>query len=181
MMRFLCSPIGRIDGAYCLGAEIDMIRTGVVDQPSWILEGGPSVLTTHALSRADIVVWLDMPKGLRVRRIIWRSLQFMGQTRPEHPTGNPEWPGVRQMRFIGKAWAARRANTHDDLLKTSCSPCDPCDVRAGRQCVDLDGGSSHAAGQRAEPLQWHLFSPFCGFDPGCDQVILNIGPQYFKR
>ena len=84
--------------------EIDVARAAVLDEPSWLLEGGPSILTEHALNRAEIVIWLDMPKALRVRRIIWRSLRFMGQTRPEHPKGNADWPGVRQFLFIIKAW-----------------------------------------------------------------------------
>jgi shikimate kinase len=84
--------------------QVDVARAVILDEPRWVLEGGPSILTETALSRADLVVWLDMPKGVRVRRIIWRSLRFMGQTRPEHPKGNADWPGLRQFRFIAKAW-----------------------------------------------------------------------------
>ena len=109
------------DWTYRPRSEIDSIRTGVLDQPRWILEGGPSLLTEHALRRADFVVWLDLPKGLRVRRIFWRCLRFIGQTRPEHPSKNVEWPGPRQCRFIVKAWrrdAETRRTVSDRLGQT---------------------------------------------------------------
>lgn len=72
-------------------------------QSRWILEGGPSVLTPDVLARATLVVWLDMPGWLRGWRVLYRSLRFLGRTRPEHPAGNRDWPGPRQVRFFWRA------------------------------------------------------------------------------
>ncbi len=73
----------------------------------WVLEGGPSILLDAVLARAEMVVWLDMPAGLRLRRILWRNLRYFGRTRPEHPPGNRGWPGVRQVRFAWRAVAEK--------------------------------------------------------------------------
>ena len=69
----------------------------------WVLEGGPSILSPTALQRAELIIWLDAPAPLRVWRIIVRSLRYFGRTRPEHPSGNPDWPGRRQWRFLFRA------------------------------------------------------------------------------
>ena len=69
----------------------------------WVLEGGPSILSLTVLQRADLVIWLDTPTPLRVWRIIVRNLRYFGRTRPEHPPGNPDWPGRRQWRFLVRA------------------------------------------------------------------------------
>ena len=71
--------------------------------PSWVLEGGPSILTRDVLARADLVVWCDPPPRLRAWRIFRRSLYYLGRNRPEHPTGNRDWPSPRQFRFFVKA------------------------------------------------------------------------------
>ncbi|MEJ6398140.1 hypothetical protein [Yoonia sp. 208BN28-4] len=72
--------------------------------PRWIIEGGPSLIRPDVLAHAPLVIWLDLPRGLRIRRIIGRSLRYAGRTRPEHPAGNRDWPGVRQVRFVAGAW-----------------------------------------------------------------------------
>ena len=71
-----------------------------------MLEGGPSILMPEVLARADLVVWLDMPAGLRFWRILRRSLRYAGRVRPGHPPGNRDWPGLRQWRFAWRALTA---------------------------------------------------------------------------
>ena len=83
--------------------EVRAAIRDVITADRWVLEGGPSILQPEVLARADCVIWLDLPAGLRFRRIIWRSLRYLGRTRPEHPAGNRDWPGCRQWQF---AWGA---------------------------------------------------------------------------
>ncbi|MFQ1699941.1 hypothetical protein ACJ5NV_05030 [Loktanella agnita] len=84
-------------------AEVQAKVLDAVAAEAWVLEGGPSILLPEVLTRANLVVWLDFPAGLRFRRILWRSLRYLGRVRPEHPPGNRDWPGFRQWRF---AWDA---------------------------------------------------------------------------
>lgn len=79
----------------------EILRLTAAD--AWVLEGGPSVLTAPVLARAQRVVWLDMPPFVRFCRVLWRSLRYLGRTRPELPHGNRDWPGLRQWRFALRA------------------------------------------------------------------------------
>ena len=90
-------------------ADIRLARDAIAAREAWIIEGGPSTLSGVVLDRAQVTVWLDMPRWVRVRRVLWRSVVFMGRQRPEHPTGNREWPGRRQTRFIAKTWTSDAA------------------------------------------------------------------------
>ena len=92
--------------------DVDAARDKVAQGKAWIIEGGPSVLSGNVLDRTTVVVWLDPPRHIRFLRVLWRTVRFMGRNRPEHPRGNREWPGRRQLRFVVKTW------THDK--KTRC-------------------------------------------------------------
>ncbi|WP_424939959.1 DNA topology modulation protein FlaR [Aliiroseovarius sp. S253] len=77
-----------------------------VTEDCWILEGGPSLLE-KALDRADLVVWLDPPFWRRAMRLLIRPWKYLGQTRPELPDGNIDWP-IQQYRFAVQS--LRRSN-----------------------------------------------------------------------
>ena len=117
------SVIGK-DGLALLTSWQQRSRPGVraalrnaITSDRWILEGGPSILQPEVLARAKCVVWLDLPAGLRFRRILWRSLRYIGRTRPEHPPGNRDWPGRRQWRF---AWGAiSKDAAHREWIQTA--------------------------------------------------------------
>lgn len=58
---------------------------------SWILEGGLSVTYDNRASRADTVVWLDLPLIVRSVRVVKRRFQYRGgKTRPDLPENCPE-------------------------------------------------------------------------------------------
>jgi adenylate kinase family enzyme len=59
-------------------------------RPEWVFEGGHSATWETRLARADMLVWLDRPTGLRLRRVITRSLRDLGRTRPDMAPGCPE-------------------------------------------------------------------------------------------
>ncbi len=92
-------------------AEIDRDLAQVVARDAWILEGGPSLLTM-ALPRAEAVLWLDPPESTRALRLLRRPWRHLGQTRPELPDGNRDWP-LQQYRFalrsLRKGAAFRRS------------------------------------------------------------------------
>lgn len=88
---------------YRAKADIQALQDAAVSKDAWILDGGPSLIRPALVTRADLVIWLDPPAIIRLRRIVWRTLCYLGRTRPEHPQGNVEWPGRRQFRFLVKA------------------------------------------------------------------------------
>lgn len=56
----------------------------------WIFEGGHSTTYPQRVARADTCIWLDLPLGMRVWRIIIRTLKYYGKSRPEMPENCPE-------------------------------------------------------------------------------------------
>lgn len=77
--------------------EIDRTLADAAARPSWIIEGGPTVLP-GTLHRADAVVWLDPPEWVRAWRLFTRPWKNFGRSRPELPDGNVDWP-LEQYRF----------------------------------------------------------------------------------
>lgn len=129
-------------------ADVAAARARLIAEPAWVLEGGPSILTAAVLARATAVIWLDVAWPPRVRRIFWRGLRYTGQVRPEHPPGNREWPGLRQMRFLWRAWltdGAFRTVVAERLAGTGVAV-----VRLTRN-ADVSAFIK-AAGERAERL-----------------------------
>ena len=119
--------------------DIDAALAGILESDTWILEGGPSLLS-QALSRAEAIIWLDPPRALRAWRLALRPWKHIGKTRPELPQGNADWP-LQQYRFairslrndlrfsrtisdcLGQAdtvrvWHCRHQKTIDDAVET---------------------------------------------------------------
>ncbi len=73
----------------------------------WILEGGFSATYRTRAARADTAIWLDLPLGLRSRRIVKRRLQYRrGATRPDLSADYPERLDPAFLRFI---WRTRQS------------------------------------------------------------------------
>lgn len=51
----------------------------------WVFEGNSPVNYALRAERADMIVFLDLPRPLRLWRIIKRRVMFHGRTRPEMP------------------------------------------------------------------------------------------------
>lgn len=43
--------------------------------PGWVVDGNYSAVQDIVWSRADTVVWLDLPRGRAMRRLIWRTVR----------------------------------------------------------------------------------------------------------
>ncbi|WP_299686173.1 AAA family ATPase [uncultured Tateyamaria sp.] len=90
-------------------AEKTRMSLEVIKAASWIFEGGHSATYAQRLDRADTLIWLDMPLGLRVRRVLWRSLRYFGRTRPDLPEGCPEQLSPEFLAFIWRTRHRARA------------------------------------------------------------------------
>ena len=73
----------------------------------WIFEGGHSETWSNRLARADALIWLDLPVGLRLRRVIWRTVKWHGRTRPDLPEGCPEGFHRETLPFWRFVWRTR--------------------------------------------------------------------------
>ena len=89
-------------------AEVRAALVAIAKTDGWIIDMGPAEIPGLIEDRADLVLWLDPPILRRIWRVFWRSVQYIGRTRPELPPGNRDWPGIRQMRFVTGVWRSRR-------------------------------------------------------------------------
>ena len=76
-------------------------------QETWIFEGGFSTTYANRLSRADTVIWLDLPVGLRLWRVTKRLFRYWGQVRPDLPEGCPEGIHKETWAFYVWIWTTR--------------------------------------------------------------------------
>lgn len=74
--------------------------------PRWIFEGGHSATWPSRLARADMLIWLDRPVGLRLWRVVRRAVVGLGRTRPDMTEDCPE--RLRSLpEFIHYIWTSR--------------------------------------------------------------------------
>jgi hypothetical protein len=59
-------------------------------EPAWIMDGYYPTTFHITVPRADTVMWLDLPRGVCIRRCIWRSFRHFGRIRPDIPNGRRE-------------------------------------------------------------------------------------------
>lgn len=90
--------------------EKDLLARGIHAREQWIFEGGHSRTYDHRAAHADLLIWLDLPVGLRLRRVLWRSLRHHGRTRPDLPEGCPENFGRQTIDFLRFIWRTRETS-----------------------------------------------------------------------
>ena len=77
----------------------------LIQQPNWILDGTYVQYLEARLARADLVIYLDLPRLVCVFRILWRTLRWWRRLRPGAPVGCVErfdWE------FFHYVWTFRR-------------------------------------------------------------------------
>jgi adenylate kinase family enzyme len=78
-------------------------------RPRWIFEGGHSVTWPSRVARADMLIWLDRPVGLRLWRVVRRALTGLGRTRPDMADNCPERLSSLP-EFIRFIWTTRNSS-----------------------------------------------------------------------
>ena len=89
-------------------AEKGALTREVHARDAWIFEGGHSATYAERAARADTLVWLDVPVGRRLVRVIRRTLRYRGTTRPDLPDGCPERLNLRTLEFLWFVLSTRR-------------------------------------------------------------------------
>jgi len=91
-------PVFHMDNIHHLPGWVDRDRdeklrlaAEIEAKPRWIFEGsGMSATYGNRAARADTVIWLDLPLGLRYGRILKRRIKYSSISRPDLPQDCPE-------------------------------------------------------------------------------------------
>ncbi|MFA9478721.1 DNA topology modulation protein [Phycisphaerales bacterium AB-hyl4] len=78
----------------------------LVRRDRWIIDGNYGATLDIRLAAADTVIFLDMPRRVCLRRVIWRTLRHYGRTRPDMGEGCPE--RLPDPTFLKWIWNYRR-------------------------------------------------------------------------
>lgn len=76
-------------------------------QEAWVLDGNHAETYAVRAARADLIIFLDLPRWLRVWRLLKRRLRYHRQTRPDMPANCPE---RLDLGFLGFVWAWDRTS-----------------------------------------------------------------------
>ncbi|MEM5584289.1 AAA family ATPase [Roseibium sp. AS2] len=76
----------------------------------WIFEGGHSKTYKERAARADTFIWLDVPVGRRLFRVLRRSVRFRGRSRPDLPDGCVERFNLQTLEFFYFIWRTRHSS-----------------------------------------------------------------------
>lgn len=87
--------------------EKDMLVREIHRREAWVFEGGHSRTYGERAARAQLLIWLDLPTGLRMRRVIWRSIRHVGRVRPDMTEGCRETLGRQSLDFLRFMWRTR--------------------------------------------------------------------------
>jgi adenylate kinase family enzyme len=78
-------------------------RVGVlVAEPRWVIDGTYTQVRDLIWTRADTVVWLDLPRALVLRRVLWRTARRV-------VTRKPLWNGNRERLREALSWQPERS------------------------------------------------------------------------
>ncbi|MGV7117717.1 DNA topology modulation protein [Paenibacillus kyungheensis] len=80
----------------------------------WIIDGNYSRTLDIRIERADVIVFLDMPRWLCMYRIVKRRIQYHGRTRPDL---NEDCPEKLDIGFLKWVWNYRKRNRIKTLEK----------------------------------------------------------------
>lgn len=82
--------------------EFDAAHAAAVAEDRWILDGTYLRTLPQRLERADAIVWLDFPRSVSLRRVMWRTIRYLGRTRPDMTAGCNE---RFDLEFLSYIWS----------------------------------------------------------------------------
>lgn len=101
-------PVVHMDPIYWRGDWIERAKDEVMqlaraaaDDPAWVIDGNHSASMAYRAERADTIIFLDLPRRVRMRRILWRTLRYYGRTRPDM---GPNCPERFDREFLSFSW-----------------------------------------------------------------------------
>ena len=91
-------------------AEKVPLAHAIENRTRWIFEGGLSTTYDHRAARADTLIWLDLPIGLRFWRVLRRLITSYGRTRPDVTEDCPEVFHSETIAFWKWIWNTRHSH-----------------------------------------------------------------------
>ena len=88
--------------------EIRQLIAEAIAGERWIMDGTSPGTLDLRLPRADLVVWLRMPRLLCIARVLKRRIRYAGRSRPEMTPGCPE---KKDYEFLHYIWNFERTET----------------------------------------------------------------------
>jgi adenylate kinase family enzyme len=89
-------------------AQIRQMIGAAVAGERWIMDGTSPGTMDLRLPRADVVVWMRMPRLLCLVRVVMRRIRYAHRSRPEMAEGCPEKIDLEFLRYI---WNFERRET----------------------------------------------------------------------
>lgn len=77
---------------------------GIAARAQWVMDGNYAGTFDLRMPRADVIVFLDLPRLVCLRGILWRPLRYWGMQRPDMGEGCIErfdWPFVQYVWSFG--------------------------------------------------------------------------------
>jgi adenylate kinase family enzyme len=94
--------------------EWHKIAQELIMEDKWIIDGNYSGTMDIRVKRADLIIYLDMPRWLCLYRVIKRRIMYNKKTRPDMHEGCPE---KIDLEFLQWVWNFRRKNRENLLEK----------------------------------------------------------------
>ncbi|MGE3801410.1 MAG: topology modulation protein [Candidatus Kapaibacterium sp.] len=89
----------------------------VVDMEEWIIDGNYSRTFNIRLPKADTVIYLDFPRRIYFRRVLWRIIKGYGKTRPDLADNCPERFDLEFLHFVWNIPKKSRPRTQQFLAE----------------------------------------------------------------
>ncbi|QWU15316.1 Adenylate kinase [Paenibacillus sophorae] len=94
--------------------EWDKIVEKFTNEDQWIIDGNYSRTMDIRIKKADLIIFLDMPRLLCIYRIIKRRIRYHKKTRPDMNEGCPE---KLDWEFIKWVWNYRKRSRMNTITK----------------------------------------------------------------
>lgn len=98
-------------------AEFRAALEKVVDEDAWIIEGNYSSTFDLRLAKADTIIYLELPLGVCLYRVLKRWLTNLGRTRPDMAEGCPERMEWEFLKFIVTTYSRRKTEMRQRMEK----------------------------------------------------------------
>jgi adenylate kinase family enzyme len=84
----------------------------------WVMDGNYSAHMDLRLSRADTIIWLDLPRRIYFPRTLWRAAKHYGRTRADMGAGCPERFDLAFFRDWVRTYPWRGRPKHQALMSS---------------------------------------------------------------
>ncbi|MEM6305500.1 MAG: DNA topology modulation protein FlaR [Pseudomonadota bacterium] len=109
-------PVHHMDHIHWLGNWVERSKSEklamaatIEAQERWIFEGSLTATYDNRAARADTLIWLDLPVGLRLWRVTKRRFRYWGRVRPDMSPGCIEGLNAEVLPFYAFIWRTRHS------------------------------------------------------------------------